>query len=76
MAFYSGIFDSLGLREWCDADKQDGPLSMAQLIARRKAAEAGGDAQAAMDAVSGPAPATRSRAPATSPPAPSSCSST
>ena len=56
MAFYSGIFDSLGLREWCDADKQDGPLSMAQLIARRKAAEAGGDAQAAMDAVSGPAP--------------------
>ena len=38
MAFYSGIFDSLGLREWCDADKQDGPLSMAQLIARRKAA--------------------------------------
>ncbi len=56
MAFYSGVFDSLGLREWCDADKQDGPLSMAQLLARKKAADAGGDAQAAMDAIGGPAP--------------------
>ncbi len=34
MAFYTGLFDALGLRGWCDADAQDGPMTMAQLLAR------------------------------------------
>ena len=38
MAAYDGVFDTLGLREWCDADKEDAPMSMAQLLA-----QAGGD---------------------------------
>ena len=42
MAFYDGVFDTLGLRDWCDADKQDGPMTMAQLLARKKAAAGGG----------------------------------
>lgn len=36
MAQYDGIFDRLGLRDWCDADKTDGPMSMAQLLAKAK----------------------------------------
>ena len=39
MAQYSGVFDSLGLRDWCDADKTDGPMSMAQLLAKAKGNE-------------------------------------
>ena len=42
MATYDWIFDGLGLREWCDADKADAPMSMAQLLA----ASNGGDADA------------------------------
>ncbi|MDF2235152.1 ABC transporter permease subunit [Albimonas sp. CAU 1670] len=56
MAYYSGVFDGLGLREWCDADKQEGPMSMAQLLARKKAQAAGGDADASADAVSAGVP--------------------
>lgn len=40
MATYDWIFNSLGFREWCDADKADAPMSMAQLLA----AANGGDA--------------------------------
>ena len=36
MAFYDSIFNVLGLREWCDVDKTDGPMSMAQLLAASK----------------------------------------
>ncbi len=36
MAFYDGIIEALGLRDWCDADGKDGPMSMAQLLARTK----------------------------------------
>ena len=36
MARYDGVFNSLGLREWCDAEKTDGPMSMAQLLAKAK----------------------------------------
>ena len=36
MATYDGIFNSLGLRDWCDTDKTDGPMSMAQLLAKAK----------------------------------------
>lgn len=36
MAFYDSVFNVLGLREWCDADKTDGPMSMAQLLAASK----------------------------------------
>lgn len=34
MARYEGLFDALGLREWCDADKTEAPMSMAQLLAQ------------------------------------------
>lgn len=42
MARYDAVFDTFGLREWCDADKVDAPLSMAQLMAQAQ----GGDAAA------------------------------
>ncbi|MGG7567005.1 ABC transporter permease [Rhodovulum sp. DZ06] len=55
MSFYSGVFDGLGLREWCDADKQEGPMTMAQLLARKKAAAGGGgeEVDAAAEAAGG-----------------------
>jgi hypothetical protein len=31
MATYSGLFDVLGLREWCDADKKPSLMSLARL---------------------------------------------
>ena len=34
MAAYETVFNALGLRDWCDADKSDGPMSMAQLLAQ------------------------------------------
>lgn len=34
MAFYDGIINLLGLREWCDAGKTDGPMTMAELLAK------------------------------------------
>jgi len=35
MAYYDFLFDSLGLRNWCDAGKTgDGPVSMADLLAK------------------------------------------
>jgi glycine betaine/proline transport system permease protein len=44
MARYDGVFDTLGLREWCDVDKKDGPMSMAQLLAQTSGnKEASGD---------------------------------
>ena len=42
MAAYDSLFDTLGLRDWCDADAQDGPMSMAQLLAQA----GGGDGEA------------------------------
>ena len=41
MARYDGVFDALGLRDWCDQDKADAPMSMAQLLAQTQ----GGDAE-------------------------------
>ncbi|MEW7008696.1 MULTISPECIES: ABC transporter permease [unclassified Lentilitoribacter] len=38
MAYYDGLFNVLGLRDWCDASKEDGPLTMAQLLARANGA--------------------------------------
>jgi glycine betaine/proline transport system permease protein len=35
MAFYDGLFETLGLREWCDAGSSGGPMTMAQLLARK-----------------------------------------
>ena len=46
MATYDGFFDAVGLRDWCDADKTDGPMSMAELLARSR----GGGAAAETDA--------------------------
>ena len=38
---YDGLFDHLGLREWCDAEKSsDGPISMADLLAKAKGSAA------------------------------------
>lgn len=34
MAAFDPLFDMTGLRDWCDADAQDGPMSMAQLLAQ------------------------------------------
>ncbi|WP_010139369.1 ABC transporter permease [Oceanicola sp. S124] len=36
MATYDGLFDGLGLRDWCDAEAADGPMSMADLLAKTK----------------------------------------
>ncbi|MBW8638142.1 ABC transporter permease subunit [Hoeflea sp. WL0058] len=36
MAYYDGLFDALGLREWCDADKSTGPMTMAELLKQTK----------------------------------------
>ncbi|MFK7902858.1 MAG: ABC transporter permease [Nitratireductor sp.] len=38
MAYYDGLFDTLGLREWCDDSKKDGPMTMAELLARSSGA--------------------------------------
>ena len=43
MAYYDWIFDSLGLREWCDADAHGGPMTMEQLLAGNGGGS-GGDA--------------------------------
>ncbi|QMU59827.1 MAG: ABC transporter permease subunit [Boseongicola sp.] len=34
MAFYDGLFDGFGLRDWCDADATASPMSMADLLAQ------------------------------------------
>lgn len=34
MASYEWFFDAVGMREWCDANKQEAPMSMAQLLAQ------------------------------------------
>ena len=39
MARYDAIFDTLGLRAWCDSDKVQAPLSMAQLLAQAQGGE-------------------------------------
>ena len=51
MARYDFIFDGLGLREWCDTDKTDGPMSMAQLLAAAQGKE--GSPVSARDATAG-----------------------
>ncbi len=40
MGFYDRFFDVLGLREWCDAEKVDGPMTMAELLARSRGVDA------------------------------------
>ncbi|MFK7870645.1 MAG: ABC transporter permease [Roseobacter sp.] len=41
MAQYEAVFDALGMRAWCDANKEEAPMSMAQLLAQT---QGGGDA--------------------------------
>ena len=36
MAFYDKVFDALGWREWCDADKTGGTTTMADLLSKAK----------------------------------------
>ena len=45
MNAYSSVFDALGLREWCSAAGQNGPVSLAQLLARAKAKQGEGTAE-------------------------------
>ncbi len=45
MAFYDSLFDHLGLRDWCDGAKQEGPMSMAELLAKAKGNQAAEDAE-------------------------------
>lgn len=40
MARYEGLFDALGLRDWCDAGKAEAPMSMAKLLAQSQGGEA------------------------------------
>lgn len=39
MATYDGLFDALGLREWCDTGATDGPMTMAALLAKAKGSD-------------------------------------
>jgi glycine betaine/proline transport system permease protein len=39
MAAYEGLFDTFGLRDWCDQDKEAAPMSMAQLLAQSGGSE-------------------------------------
>lgn len=39
MAFYDSVFNMLGLRDWCDAEKTSGPSSMADLLAQAQGKE-------------------------------------
>ncbi len=39
MAFYDSLFDMLGLRDWCDAGATDGPMTMAELLAKNQGKE-------------------------------------
>ncbi|MEY8830064.1 ABC transporter permease [Sedimentitalea sp. XS_ASV28] len=41
MSSYDRIFDRLGLRDWCDAEASDAPMSMAQLLAKSSGGEEG-----------------------------------
>lgn len=43
MATYTQFFDALGLRAWCDAGSTGGPMTMAQLLAKKKALSGGAD---------------------------------
>ncbi|MFY0615760.1 MAG: ABC transporter permease subunit [Hyphomicrobiaceae bacterium] len=36
MAYYDGLFNLLGLRDWCDAAGKKGSMSMAELLAKAK----------------------------------------
>jgi glycine betaine/proline transport system permease protein len=39
MATYDSLFDTLGLRDWCDEGATEGPMSMAQLLAQSQGKE-------------------------------------
>lgn len=43
MATYDGLFDTLGLRDWCDGGASDGPMSMADLMAKAQGGDKAGD---------------------------------
>jgi len=38
MAFYDGLFDALGLRDWCEGGGDGGPMTMAELLAQSSGA--------------------------------------
>lgn len=44
MAAYEKLFDAIGLRDWCDANKEDAPMSMAQLLAQTQGTDVADEA--------------------------------
>lgn len=42
MAFYDGLFKTLGLSDWCDSGESSAPMSMADLLAQNSGEEASG----------------------------------
>lgn len=42
MAFYDWVFNSLGLRDWCDSNVSDVPLTMSELLAQVRGESASG----------------------------------
>ena len=43
MAFYDGLFKTLGLSDWCGAEASDAPMSMADLLAQSSGEETKGE---------------------------------
>ena len=43
MAFYDGLFDMLGLGEWCKGSESSAPMSMADLLAKNSGEEVKGE---------------------------------
>ncbi len=44
MAFYDGLFETLGLSEWCEGEGSSAPMSMADLLAQNSGDEVAGEA--------------------------------
>ena len=42
MAFYDGLFETFGLKDWCGGAAKDGPVSMADLLAQASGEKASG----------------------------------
>ncbi|UWQ19870.1 proline/glycine betaine ABC transporter permease [Jannaschia sp. M317] len=55
MAVYDGLFEALGLGDWC-GEKTDGPMTMAELMARANGGDAAGTADAGTPLLETPFP--------------------
>ena len=43
MAFYDGLFNMLGLSDWCGTESSSAPMSMADLLAKSSGEETKGE---------------------------------